>query len=204
MANPNRWDGVQPEQFPELLRRAQAGDEAAFTELFRDTQPLMLRYLSSIAPAEMVDDVASETWMSVIRALDTFTDADLRGFHAWALTMARRRWIDEVRRRSRRHEVLAVADAPVDQAAATSVEAEVEQRLGTDAAIALIRRLPADQAEVVTLRAISGLSVEHVARIVGKTPGSVRVLSHRGLRKLAQLLGDRVTKTPHGSVEEVT
>lgn len=193
---------MRPEQFPEFLRLAQAGDEAAFTELFRDTQPLMLRYLSSIAAVEMVEDIASETWISVIRALDVFADDDLGGFHGWVLTMARRRWIDEVRRRSRRQEMLAGPDTPVDRASVVNVEAEVEQRLGTDAAIALIRRLPVDQAEVVTLRAISGLSVEQVAWIVGKTPGSVRVLSHRGLRTLARLIDDGVTKPPPGSIEK--
>jgi RNA polymerase sigma-70 factor (ECF subfamily) len=152
----------------------------------------------------LVDDVASDTWVSVIKSMDTFRDDDASGFRAWVLTIARRRWVDEVRRRSRRREMPDSFESTLERPSSSSVEAEVQQRLGSDAAIALIRRLPADQAEVVTLRAIAGLSVEDVAQIVGKKPGTVRVLSHRGLRKLAELLGDGVTEIHPDSIEEVT
>lgn len=190
------------EDFPDLLRRAQAGDEAAFAVLFRSTQPLILRYLSSLAPANMIEDIASEAWVSVVKSLDTFADDDPAGFQAWVVTMARRRWIDEVRRRSRRPENLTASEAMGDWAATTNVEADVEERLGESAALQLLKQLSPDQAEVVMLRAVAGLDVEHVARIVGKTAGSVRVLSHRGLRRLAELLEADVTNRTGSSIEE--
>ena len=56
----------------------------------------------------------------------------------------------------------------------------------TRAALALVAELPPDQAEVVALRVLAGLEVAEVARIVGKRPGTVRVLAHRGLRRLAE------------------
>jgi RNA polymerase sigma-70 factor, ECF subfamily len=37
------------------------------------------------------------------------------------------------------------------------------------------------------LRVVAGLDSGDVARIVGKTPGAVRVAAHRGLRRLAEL-----------------
>lgn len=64
------------------------------------------------------------------------------------------------------------------------------ERIATDKALALIAELPREQAEVVALRVVAGLDVGQVARIVGKRPGAVRVLSHRGLRRLAERLGD--------------
>ena len=39
------------------------------------------------------------------------------------------------------------------------------------------------------LRVVAGLGVDRVAEIMGKRPGTVRVLTHRGLRRLAQRLG---------------
>jgi DNA-directed RNA polymerase specialized sigma24 family protein len=40
---------------------------------------------------------------------------------------------------------------------------------------------------------VAGLGVERVAAIMGKRPGTVRVLTHRGLRRLAERLGtDRI------------
>jgi RNA polymerase sigma-70 factor (ECF subfamily) len=40
------------------------------------------------------------------------------------------------------------------------------------------------------LRVVGGLPVEEVARVVGKRPGTVRVLQHRALRRLASQLRD--------------
>ena len=46
--------------------------------------------------------------------------------------------------------------------------------------------LSPDQAEVVLLRVVGGLRVSQVAELLGKRPGTVRVLQHRGLRRLAE------------------
>ena len=66
--------------------------------------------------------------------------------------------------------------------------AAVFEAQSTRAALALLAELPADQAEVVALRVQGGLEIAEVARIVGKRPGAVRVLAHRGLRRLARRL----------------
>jgi RNA polymerase sigma-70 factor (ECF subfamily) len=61
-----------------------------------------------------------------------------------------------------------------------------------EAALARIASLPPDQAEVVLLRVIGGFTVDDVAAIVGKKPGAIRVLQHRGLKRLAEeLAGER-------------
>jgi RNA polymerase sigma-70 factor (ECF subfamily) len=67
--------------------------------------------------------------------------------------------------------------------------------LALDAALRRVARLPDDQAEVVALRVLAGLSAEQVAEIVGKRAGAVRVLQHRGLRRLAnELTAEGVTR----------
>ncbi|HEX7105467.1 MAG TPA: sigma factor-like helix-turn-helix DNA-binding protein, partial [Acidothermaceae bacterium] len=58
----------------------------------------------------------------------------------------------------------------------------------TEAALALIAKLPPEQAEIIVLRVVAGLEVADVARVVRKSPGSVRVTTHRALRKLRELL----------------
>ena len=68
-------------------------------------------------------------------------------------------------------------------------------RLSTGAAIALIGTLPRLQAEVILLRVLAGLDNEAVARLLGRSPGAVRVAAHRGLRRLAGTLsGAGVTR----------
>ena len=63
---------------------------------------------------------------------------------------------------------------------------ESERAEALDRALALVRSLPPDQAEAVLLRIVADLSVTEVAVIMGRREGTVRVLVHRGLKRLAE------------------
>ncbi len=171
--------------FADALAAARRGDEQAFVTLFRSVQPLLLRYLRTVGGA-LAEDVAADTWVDVVRGLHRFS-GDEQGWRAWVFTIARARLRDEQRRAARR-------PVPVDSDAQLAwrpdpgdVHDSVEETLTTTAALRLVARLPREQAEVVLLRHVVGLDVEHTARIVGKRPGTVRVTAHRGLRRLAEL-----------------
>lgn len=71
----------------------------------------------------------------------------------------------------------------------------IERAEATQAALALIARLPSAQAEVVALRVVAGLDNGEVAAVVGKGVGAVRVAYSRGVATLAGLVGpaSRVT-----------
>jgi RNA polymerase sigma-70 factor, ECF subfamily len=172
--------------FDDLFADAAGGDAQAFAALWRDLHPAVLRYLLVVAP-DAAEDLASETWLDVIRGLGRFR-GDEAGFRGWVFTVARHRALDHRRTLRRRPadavplETLAGHPADDDPAAAAL------DALATAAALALIAELPADQAEVVALRVIAGLDVARVAMLVGKRPGAVRVLAHRGLRRLAERL----------------
>lgn len=164
---------------------AQAGSEAAFSRLWRDGNPPLLRYLRVIAP-DVAEDVAAETWLRVVRGLAGFR-GDEQAWRAWLFTIARRQVIDEARRRSRRPVVPldGAEQPPAPDAADTALE-----QMGTRAALALVAGLPALQREVIILRVVAGLDTETVARLTGRSPGAVRVAAHRGLRRLAEVLAE--------------
>jgi RNA polymerase sigma-70 factor (ECF subfamily) len=168
------------------LAEAQGGDEDAFACLFRDVQPALLRYLRVTAPGA-ADDVASETWLQVVRDLHKFKKGGADDFRAWLFTIGRHRAVDAARSRNRfRDRVLTEEFATQPLTAGNPVEDEVLYGLSTRQAIALVAGLSKDQAEVVALRIIAGLDTEAVARILRKSPGAIRVALHRGLRALAE------------------
>ncbi|HZD00053.1 MAG TPA: sigma-70 family RNA polymerase sigma factor [Actinomycetes bacterium] len=173
--------------FNEVLEAAAGGDERAFAVLWRDLQPGLLRYLKVMAPG-VAEDLASETWLDVIRGLPRFEGTEL-GFRAWVFTVARHRVADWRRRMVRQPAIPVPANLLPQQAAPDDPAGTAVEAISTAAALALIAELPPDQAEVVALRSVAGLDVARVAEIVGKQPGAVRVLSHRGLRRLAERLG---------------
>lgn len=176
------------ESFAAVLAAAQEGSEAEFSQLWRDGNPALLRYLRVIAP-EAADDIAAETWVHVLRGLTEFR-GDEQAWRAWLFTTSRRRAIDETRRRSRRP-AARLSDVPVARLPRTADAADVAmEHLSTRAAMALLAGLPPIQAEVILLRVVAGLDTETVARLVARSPGAVRVAAHRGLRRLAQIVAE--------------
>jgi RNA polymerase sigma-70 factor, ECF subfamily len=173
--------------FETVLAAAADGDDGAFGVLWRDLHPGLLRYLDAIAPGAG-EDLASETWLRVIKGLGRFA-GDERAFRAWVFTVARHRAVDRWRRGARRRDELVPPDALVDLPAADDPAGTALEAISGRAAVALIATLPPDQAEVVLLRVVAGLDVAEVAAITGKRPGNVRVLAHRALRRLAERLG---------------
>jgi RNA polymerase sigma-70 factor (ECF subfamily) len=172
------------EEFAAVLAAARDGGEAAFSVLWRDVNPALLRYLTVAAPGA-AEDVAAETWLQVIRGLASFR-GDEGAWRGWLFTIARRRAIDEGRRRSR-HPVASLAEATGTREPRTEDAAgPALDNIATAAALTAISALPPLQAEVIMLRVLAGLDTEAVARIVGRSPGAVRVAAHRGLRRLAQ------------------
>lgn len=176
---------MTPEEFGTALAAAKAGDEPAFTELFRYAQPGVLRYLRVISP-DRYEDIAGETWVQVVRGLDTFQATEAAAFRGWVLSIARHRWLDDLRARGRRLEL--VVDEVPERSGTTDTAGLVDEIMSTESALTLIARLPKDQAEVIALRYISDLDVARTAEVLGKAPGAVRVLAHRGLRRLQDLL----------------
>jgi RNA polymerase sigma-70 factor, ECF subfamily len=173
----------------DAVRRAQEGDEDAFRVLYRDLQPRLLRYLRALV-GDDADDVASETWLHIARGLAAFT-GDSDGFRGWTATIARHRATDHLRQHQRRPLTVAVpADELTFLAASDDTAGSALEGISTDAAIALIARLPRDQAEAVLLRTVMGLDAERAGAVLGKRAGAVRTAAHRGLRKLATFLGE--------------
>jgi len=170
--------------FAPALDAARRGDDRALAALWRELQPALLRYLRTV-DAGAAEDIASDTWLEVTRRLDRFSGTE-RDFRGWLFTIARHRLID-ARRRAARHRTAPVAWIP-ERPGRDDPAADVLTCLSTEASIRLVSELPPEQAEAVRLRVMIGLDTEQVARIMGKQPGNVRVLSHRGLRNLARRL----------------
>lgn len=185
--------------FPQVLDAARTGAPWAFETLYRELAGPVTGYLRLHGASEP-DDLASEVFVGVLTGIGGFT-GDEAGFRAWVFTIAHRRLADSWRRASRRP---ALADVDVLDHTSTAdlaggdAEEEAIASLGTSRVHDLCAQLPRDQRAVVLLRVLADLSVDEVARVLGRTPASVKALQRRGLLTLsAQCRDDRAT--PRGS-----
>ncbi|MGI8537117.1 MAG: RNA polymerase sigma factor [Mycobacteriales bacterium] len=164
--------------FDEVLAAARLGQPWALSALFRSYAGSVAGYVRARSPAEP-DDLVSEIFTSVFSSLDRFSggEADFRG---WLFTIAQRRVVDELRRRSRRVETTAYLPEN-DSRQVASAEQDSLDRMGEQWVRGVLDRLAPDQREVLLLRILGDLTVEQVSGLVGKSPGAVKALQRRGL-----------------------
>ena len=173
------------ESFESVLMAAQAGAEWAFAELYDSYNPLLQRYFAARA-SSAAEDLAADTWMGAARTLAKFSGDESR-FRSWLFTIAHHRLVDYWQDRKRHGWDLSDGQSLTDSAAIDDTEQTVVDSLSAQAAAGKIAAaLPPEQAEVVLLRVVAGLDVEQVAEIMGRRPGTVRVLQHRALKKLSR------------------
>jgi RNA polymerase sigma factor (sigma-70 family) len=180
---------TQQEVFESVLAAAQAGAEWAFSRLYTEYNPRIERYFASRAPYS-ADDLAADTWMGVARRIRSFV-GDETQFRSWLFTIAHRRLVDhwDAQSRSREDPSDPAELQDLDYASRDDLEqSALDAATARAAALRIARSLNPDQAEVILLRLLGGLDVDQVAEILGKRPGTVRVLQHRALKKLAEKL----------------
>lgn len=169
-----------------LVRLARKGDQEAFAALYRSTVDRIYRYLRArVATDQTAEDLTADVFIKAWDHLPRYRPGRAP-FVAWLFRIARNTMIDHFR---------ANKDAlPLDTAAqhledaAGDVEQQVERRMRGDRLRAALEELTEDQAQVLSLRFLGGLSTLEVALALGKRQGAVRALQMRGLRALAKLL----------------
>jgi RNA polymerase sigma-70 factor (ECF subfamily) len=166
----------------EVIERAQQGDADALGHLWRAYHHLLLRYFRGKGMAEP-DDLASKVWIEVASSLPRFQGGE-HDFRRWLFTIAARRRIDDIRSSKRRADLDRRIQPPADQLVSSDAGEDAEDAMALERALAIVRTLPDDQAEAVLLRVIADLSVAEVASIMNRREGHVRVLVHRGLKRL--------------------
>lgn len=169
----------------QLVQRAVQRDPDAFASLYDRYVSTIYRYLlfrvRNISDAE---DLTEEVFLRAWRAIDTYQQGE-RPFPVWLYRIARNLLID--RARVARQAV----ELPVDLVSPPNFSdplAIVEQKLTLESFQASLLGLSAEQQQVIVLRLIEGLSYDEVGTVLGKSPGTTRVLLHRALKKLRQVM----------------
>jgi RNA polymerase sigma-70 factor (ECF subfamily) len=169
---------VSEARFTEILAAARLSAERAWTDIYRDLAPVVLGYLRSRGAIEP-EDLLGEVFLQVVRDLKDF-DGTEREFRAWVFVIAHHRMLDDRRHRSRRP-VDPTAGIGDDERTAGDTEDDAMRAISTDRVRTILARLAPDQRDVLLLRLLGGLTIDEIARVLGKHPGAVKALQRRGL-----------------------
>ena len=195
-----------PDAVPELLlARARAGDAAALghlLELYRNYLRLIARSMVGQSLGLKLDasDLVQETFLKAHRQFADFAGADEHGFIAWLRRILVRTVADQAKYhraavRNRRREVslddLLDRAGAAQKALADSLPSPSSMAVRRERSVLLadaLEKLPPDYRTVFILRNIEHIPFEEVAARMGRSPGAVRVLWTRAMRRLGALL----------------
>jgi RNA polymerase sigma-70 factor (ECF subfamily) len=185
----------QPDPDPELLRRAQTGDEPAFGVIMRSHYERTFRLVYAIVRHDAdARDVCQEIWLTVWRELPKFR-GEAR-FSTWLHPIATRRALDHLRKRRRWFDRFLpfdlgdeTAEAAPEPATTDDAGKQAESRERQAVLQAAIEALPPKLRAVLALREVEGLSYEEIAQATSIPTGTVMSRLYHARRLLAQKLG---------------
>jgi len=159
-----------PQPDPGVLRKAQRGDERAFSIIVRTyEQPVYNYVLRLTGDRSLAEDLTQEVFLRVFQGLPGFS---LRSrFTTWLFQVTKNRVLDELRALERRPKaVVALEDIPPLEV----VDAPVERAEAIDAVWRAVELLNPDLKMALLLRDIVGLSYAEIAETLEITLATVK------------------------------
>ena len=153
-----------------VLRKAQRGDERAFSLIVRAYEVPIFNYvLRLVGDRSLAEDLTQEVFLRVYQGLPSFS---LRSrFTTWLFQVTKNRVLDELRAFERRpRAVVAIEDIPPLEA----VDAPLEQVEEMDAVWRAIQELNVDLKMALLLRDVVGLSYNEIADSLEITLATVK------------------------------
>jgi len=178
-------------EFRRVLKAAKKGDSDAFAVLYELVAPRIRGFVHTRG-VDDPDGTTNEVFIRVFKSLTRFRGSE-SAFVGWVFQIARNRVIDESRSRKRRVSTISTdhdyqdiierheqVDSPIEEWHRDESQTHRLQQL--------LNHLSNDQAEVMTLRAIAGLSYEEIAQVTGHKPDNVRQMYRRARLALENVI----------------
>ena len=173
----------------QLIRQAQNGNQHAFTQLYDQHFDKVFRYiyvrLKNQAESE---DLTQEVFIKAINAIGSYK-YEGAPFASWLFRIAHNQVIDFVRKRDKQKTTS--LDEALSYAGNDDPVTETEYRYEVAELTIAIEQLSPAQREVVSLRFIAELTIAEVAKILGKSEGTIKALQFNATASLRKLMGAR-------------
>jgi len=172
-----------------MVDAARAGNEAALSELYTLYFPRVYRYiLARTGSTYDAEDLTEEVFMRVLEAIERFQWRDVP-FSAWLFRIAHNAVISQRRKDTARGRTAPLLDVlAIDSRGPDEL---VENRLALNEIMRAAEQLPEAQRQVITLRFSAALSVAETALAMGKGEGNVKVIQHKAITKLREMMGQK-------------
>lgn len=168
-----------------LIKQCQRGDRRAFDELIRLYYDYVSGFLlKTTTDAVLTEDLTQETFLKMIRSIETFDPGGRAAFGTWLITIAKNCYIDYLRRN--RIYLEDIDALPLEDT--HNVADAVERKLQYEQVLAAMETLPPEQALAIRLKYVEDMTLAQIAQRVGVQPKTIKSRIHDGTVKLRKKL----------------
>jgi len=158
-------------------------DPGALEEIYQALGPMVLAFITRLVGSSDAEDILQQVFLEVWRSRERFDPA--QRLEPWLLDIARKRSVDELRRRSRRRQQV---DSAIRAATTIDVVQFANRYADAEAVRRAIGSLSDVEREAVVLAYFGQLSQQEIAARLGTPLGTVKARVFRGLRSLSAAL----------------
>ncbi len=177
---------------------SKAETDRAFAQLYRDHLKDVYSYAYyRIGNHHDAEDLTEQTFLQAYRHFGRARkESDGRPMRPWLIRIAHNLAANYHRDRSRKPQT--PLDSVEPPAARHSTEDLVEGREELRAVIENLQELPDERREALVMRFALGMDNREIARAMGKSDGATKVLIHRAIKQLQELLEAEGIPIEHG------
>ena len=169
----------------DLVRRAKKGDPEAFELIYEQFYGKIYSYIFyRVHQQPLAEDITADVFVRLVTKIHTFEERG-RPLLAWLYTIAGN-LVRDHHRRATKIQFSPIEDREFDSG--HDPTKTVDLHLDSERLVEALRQLTEDQAQVIILKFVEGMSNAEIGRIIGKNEGSVKSLQHRALRAMKRLL----------------
>ncbi|MBN1537342.1 MAG: sigma-70 family RNA polymerase sigma factor [Anaerolineales bacterium] len=178
------WLNVEDNQ---LVQFARQGNVQAYGEIYNRYADRIYRYfVSHMDNPHDAEDLTEEVFFRVWRSLSNYEEKGIP-FYALLFQVARNGLIDFYRRSAQSKQLVSIDDLSIPDDGLDPGEMLLKSSRHKELRDAM-KELREDYHTVLSLRFLSGLSPDETAKAMGRSSGAVRVLQHRALAALRDIL----------------
>ncbi len=178
------------EDINSLVNKAKNGDSEAFGRLYDSFAQRIFKYIRlKVQVREQAEDILQEVFIKAFKGLNGLSMEGLN-FSAWLYKIAGNAINDYFRKKYRTPDITPI-DENFDIADSFSLQEDLEIKSSAEEAHRAFNEISPLCRQVLELRYVQGLSLNEVAKILGKTNLAVRLLQFRGLRQVRVILSDK-------------
>ncbi len=169
---------------PNLVAKAKLGQEEAFGSIYNLYFEKIYRFIYyRVSHKEIAEDLAEEVFLKAFSKLSSIQNNE--SFEGWLYQIARNKVIDYYRDKKELVNIDEVENTlTYDSNILDVLELQENQKI----LLELLKELAPDQQMVIKMKFLEDLDNDKISQVMKKKEGAIRVIQHRAITKLQELM----------------